>query len=98
MKRDGDLRAFTLPSETFHNWDSGNVSINCYAMLGPDMIAHTPACHSHEENYISIEMPQKLNRPNARCGDAFVVHFAYFTQTEHMDRTGLLGNYATLAP
>lgn len=96
--RNGGLQQFTLPSEQFTDYETGNISINCYAMLGSDMVEHTPACHSHEENYISIETPKRLNRQNARCGDAFVVHFAYYTQTDHMDRSGLLEEYASLAP
>ncbi len=98
LSRAGDLAEFTLPSGPFPDWETGNVSINTFAMLGKDMLEHTPACHSHEENYISIETPKRLNRLNARCGDAFVIHFAYYTQTEHMDRTGLLEEYAKLAP
>lgn len=83
---------FTLPSEQFPNFELGNISINSFAMFGKDM--HECNVAADEETYLSIRRPSELARPNARCGNAFVIHFAYHTQTEFMDKSGMLLDYA----
>jgi hypothetical protein len=88
------LEEFTLPSEQFTDWDSGNISVNCFAMLGEDMAACT--VNSDEEGYLSRSRPQALRRYNARCGNAIVIHFAYNPQTVFMDKSGMLTDYARL--
>jgi hypothetical protein len=85
---------FTLPSGQFPNYELGNISINSFAIFGRDMHACNVA--ADEETYLSMRRPQEMGRPNARCGDAMVVHFAYHTQTEFMDKSGMLLDYANL--
>jgi hypothetical protein len=89
---------FKLRSEQFSDsaWEAGRISINSFAIFGRDMLACT--VHRDEESYLSQWRPRELNRQNARAGDAALIHFAYHTQTEFMDKTGLLGDYGKLAP
>jgi hypothetical protein len=86
---------FTLPSEEFEDIETGNISINCFAMFGKDMIEMSVP--GDEEGYISKFRPTALGRMNARCGDAIVIHFSYHTQTAFMDGTGMLGDYLQIA-
>ena len=88
---------FTLPSGDFPDTTSGYISINCFAMLGEDMMATKDNVEPDEERHFSLWMPQKLKRMNARCGDAAVCHFAYHTQTANMDASGLLDEYARVS-
>ncbi len=90
------VEEFALPNENFEDIESGNISINSFAMFGKDMIEMSVP--GDEEGYISKFRPTALGRLNARCGDAIVIHFSYHTQTAFMDGTGMLGDYARLAP
>lgn len=95
--KQGKLRQeFPLRTEQFTDWEAGHISINCFAMFGKDMLE--AKVEADEEGYLSLWKPKELNRQNARCGDAVVIHFAYHTQTEYMDGTGMLSDYARLVP
>jgi hypothetical protein len=85
---------FTLPSEQFTDWEAGHISINCFAIFGKDMLECRVA--KDEEGYLSLWRPQELRRQNARAGDSLVIHFAYHTQTEFMDKSGMITDYAQL--
>jgi len=93
---------FTMPSGSFEDipygdkWAAGNISINSFAVTGTDLFGFVIPWD--EEGALSLFRPKELGRPNARCGDAFVCHFAYHTQTVTMDRSGMLAEYAALAP
>lgn len=93
-----DLSEFTLKSQVYTDdtWEDGHISINSFAIFGKDML--DCVVHKDEESYLSVWRPKELNRQNARCGDAFVIHFAYHTQTDFMDKSGMLNDYVKLAP
>lgn len=88
------VEEFKLPSYQFPDYELGNISINSFAIFGKDM--HACDVAADEETYLSKRRPQELGRTNARCGDAMVIHFAYHTQTEFMDKSGMLLDYANL--
>lgn len=87
------VEEFRLPSGEFPDFEAGYISINCFAMLGEDMLATKDNVPPDEERHFALWQPQKLGRMNARCGDAIVCHFAYHTQTQEMDQSGLLDGY-----
>lgn len=87
---------FTLPSEEFTDLETGNISINSFAMFGKDMVECNVS--PDEETYLSMTRQRETERMNARAGDAIVIHFAYHTQTEFMDKSGILTDYAWLTP
>lgn len=89
----GDISRWRLPNKTFSDYE--RVSINCIAWLGEDMAKASVS--ELEEQYLATERPAELGRPNALCGSAVVAHFAYGPQRQHLDRTGLLQEYARLA-
>jgi hypothetical protein len=96
---------FALNTQTFDDpatvpegdiWEAGHISINAFAIFGKDMLECKVA--KDEEGYLSLWRPKELNRPNARAGEAVLIHFAYHTQTDFMDKTGVLNDYVKLAP
>lgn len=90
------LEDFTLPSAVKLSEMDGNISINSFAILGKDMVECRVS--ADEETYLSRTRPRELQRPNARCGNAIVIHFAYHPQTAFMDASGMLSDYALRAP
>lgn len=82
----------------FHigNWllnDYVRVSINCISWIGDSW---TDFSAIDEEEYLSVDYPRSINRPNVIYGGFSVVHFAYFTQRNVMDASGLLDAYKRL--
>jgi hypothetical protein len=98
IENDNLVETFRLKSEQYNDptWESGRISINSFAIFGNDMAACNVA--PDEESYLAVWRPKELGRQNARCGDAMLIHFAYHTQTDFMDKTGVLNDYVRLAP
>jgi hypothetical protein len=92
------VQEFALKSEVYTDpsYEDGHISINSFAIFGKDMLACR--VEKDEESYLSMWRPKALKRQNARCGSAVLIHFAYHTQTEFMDSTGMLNDYVKLAP
>lgn len=96
--RDGSLvKEFTLPTGDFLDFESGYLSINCFAMRGDDLMAIKDNVPEDEERFFALWQPHRTRRQNARVGDAVVCHFAYHTQTQAMDNSGLLAEYAKVS-
>ena len=94
---------WSLPTEQFTTFDQGHISTNVITIFGSDLVAcaNMPAgygCRAgvpdDDESFFSLWRPRQLNRQNARVGDSVFVHFAYNTQTDFMDHTGMLAEYA----
>ena len=96
-KTDRGLKDFALDSFMLDSIDNGHISVNCFAMLGNDMVDIGDKIVSDEERYLSMYRPGELGRLNAICGDAIVVHYAYHTQREALDKTDILAQYEALA-
>jgi hypothetical protein len=98
IENDNLVDTFRLNSEQYTDpeYEAGHISINSFAIFGDDMAKCNVA--ADEEGYLSQWRPREFRRQNARCGDAMLIHFAYHTQTEYMDKTGVLNDYAKLAP
>jgi hypothetical protein len=60
------------------------VSINACVWFGRDI--RDPDTEE-EEQWLSVECAKRTNRPNMVCGSALVVHFAFWTQREHLETT-----------
>lgn len=76
------------------------VSINCMAWFGVSMQPFDGVFPDgvDEEEWVSVTLPMLLRRSNMITGQAIAVHFAFFTQRGHLDRTDVLARYAELAP
>lgn len=53
--------------------------------------------HEDEEKWLTAEAPGQFGKPNALCGTALAVHFAYTEQRRTLDALGTLDHYAQLA-
>jgi hypothetical protein len=68
-------------------------SINAVAWLGKDFAAFEGRVGTEEEDWLSVQKPKELQRPNEIYGQAVCVHFAFYTQREHLDATDILELY-----
>lgn len=70
------------------------VSINCIAWRGEDL-ANVDVL-GDEEQFLSVERPKALGRPNVVFGNFVVVHYSFYTQRDHLDATDVLARYRAL--
>lgn len=75
-----------------------HVSINCICWFGYDYndIADIEN-NDVEEEFLSCHQPEKLKRPNMICGNAFVSHFAFWSQRKALDQTEILSEYEKMS-
>jgi hypothetical protein len=76
-------------------------SVNVVSWLGDDL-RRVPEVHGgivDEELFLTVELPRRLGRSNAACGDALFAHFAFFTQRPYLEWTWphLIGHYQEIA-
>ena len=77
---------------------SGNCfSINCIAWFGRNFASFGGKVPEDEEPAVSSTISLRTGRLNAMETGAIAAHFAFFTQREEMDRSGLLDGYIRLA-
>lgn len=71
------------------------MSINCCAWFGSDFARFGGVVPSWmlDEYYLTVDMPLKLKKLNAFCGQTIVSHFAFFVQRNYLDQTDLLDRY-----
>ena len=93
-----DLAGWRFPAWTLYHYE--RVSINCIAWLGDDFAQFGGIVGSDEEQWLSVEKPQELGRPNVIAGGVghMCAHFAFYPQRAVMDASGLLERYAALVP
>ena len=75
--------------------DYTRVSINCISWRGEDL--KNVEVLGDEEQFLSVEHPKALGRPNIVFGNFVVVHYSFFTQRDHLDATDVLARYRSLA-
>ncbi len=74
------LSAYYLPSKSLEEYQ--RFSINCVCWWGKDKLQ----IGKPEEPWVAWEEPIRRQRPNFFVGDALMVHFAYHTQIERLER------------
>ncbi len=76
-------------------------SVNVISWLGDDLreVAEVHNAIVDEELFLTVDLPRKLARPNAGCGDAVFAHLAFFTQRPYLEWTWpqLIGHYQRIA-
>lgn len=73
-------------------------SINFCAWFGADFRLFNGWVRGDDEEFLSREMPARLERPNAVCGRSLVSHFAFATQRETLEKSDLLQRYRQHTP
>lgn len=88
LSKNANLKDFYIPNFEHENL---RVSINCLSWFGKDF--ENVSVNEDEEQEVSVDIPNRLNRKNCIFGEYVVVHFGFFTQREHLDKTDILQNY-----
>ncbi len=98
----GDIKAGSLDKwrRSFSTWIALNferISINAISWYGRDMSRVDRTGKDDDEQYLSVEYPKMMNRHNVIVGQPMCVHYAFYTQREHLDTTNVLAMYRALA-
>jgi hypothetical protein len=91
--RTGQLEAFRVPDREIR---LSRFSINAIGFFGSDIVGlgdrfHPPS--GDEEEWLSVTLPTKLDRPGKIFGDLIVAHFSFYTQERQLLRTNILDSY-----
>jgi hypothetical protein len=88
--------AYRFKDRTLKNYE--RFSINAMAWMGRDFAEFDGKVGGDEEPWLSVIKPSELGRPNMICGDALFVHFAFYTQRDHLEaNSNALDVYTALA-
>jgi len=71
-------------------------SINCIAWLGEEFAKFHGVVEPDEEQWLSVTKPQQILKPCVVYGQPICVHFSFYTQRQHLDKTGILERYKEL--
>jgi hypothetical protein len=85
----------------FRPWILGyyeRVSINSISWLGAEFEKFSGVVDRDEEQWLSVEKPKMLGKPNIIFGDALCAHYAFHTQRVYLDATDVLSRYRRLLP
>ena len=90
-----NLSKFKFSSWQLHYYE--RVSINVISWLGNEFAKFNGQVGEDEEQWLSVEKPQQLGRPNVIFGESLCAHFSFYTQRNHLDKTNILEQYNNLA-
>lgn len=93
----------SLAKFRFHGkWDfyyHERFSINCVSWLGPALARDCGGdVGDDEEHVVTTVLPGRVGKLNTIYGGFCAVHFAFYTQREHLDSLGVLEQYARHVP
>ena len=74
------------------------VSINAISWLGEDFATFNGAVGRDEEQWLSVEKPHSIGRPNVILGNKLCAHYAFYTQRPELDKTNILNEYKQMEP
>lgn len=89
-----------LESFFFKNWilhDYNRVSINVISWLGKTFREFNGKVGIDEEEWLSVNKPLLLKRPNVIFGESLFSHYSFFTQREFLDKTDVLDRYKKIS-
>jgi hypothetical protein len=95
----GRLELWKLPELPINGFR--RFSVNVISWFGEEL-AQVPEVHGgivDEELFLTVDLPRRLGRPNAGCGDALFAHLAFFTQRPYLEWTWpqLIDHYREVA-
>ena len=82
------------------NWilfEYNRVSINAISWLGKTFLEFNGLVGIDEEEWLSVDKPRDLKRPNVIFGNSLFSHYSFFTQREFLDRTDVLSKYRKIS-
>jgi len=93
---DNYLSKLKTPPKLFDNWMLNNyerVSINCISWLGEEFAKFEGKVDHDEESWLSVVRPDTTKNPNMIYGGVYCVHYAFYTQREHVNKMNILKQY-----
>jgi hypothetical protein len=92
--KDGQIEKWKTSFRLWDLWHYERVSINCVSWLGS--VFENLTVGADEEQWLSCEKPSRLKKANLLVHEPICVHFSFFTQREHLDKTDILEQYDSL--
>ena len=72
------------------------VSINCISWLGSTFSEFDGQVGHDEEQWLACDAPVLKNKMNIIYGGFVCVHYSFFTQRDHLDKTDILQLYKNI--
>ncbi len=94
-----DVKQNTLNKYKFPKWilaEYQRVSINCISWLGSEFAKFSGEVGKDEEQWLSVDKPKSIKKPNVIYGDAIFSHYAFHTQRPFMDESNFVKKYREL--
>lgn len=91
-----DVESDSIDRWRFERWEMPQperFSINFCAWFGRDFQLFEGRVEGDDEEFLACEVPRRLARTNAVCGRALVSHYAFGSQREALENSGLLEQY-----
>lgn len=93
LKKEKSLQRFRFEGEWFL-YNKDRVSINCISWIGSEFRASCNGIIAHdEEKDIAEDIPHRTNKYNTIYGGFCCVHYAFYTQRDHLDSLGYEEKY-----
>lgn len=78
----------------FMNYE--RVSINCISWLGDEFKDFEGIVIGDEEDWLTTKKPKEIKKMNCMFGGFTVIHYAFYTQRPHLDKTNILSLYKSI--
>lgn len=92
---ENELERLYIPNWIFFDYEW--VSINVICWKGSDFALFNGIVDPDEERWLTMHKTKELQMPNQIVGDSLFVHYAYYPQRPHVDRTDILQTYESVS-
>jgi hypothetical protein len=89
-----DKISFVLPD--WYLFNNERVSINVISWRGDEFLKFNGNVGLDEEQWLSVDKPKSIGKYNKIIGNTLFVHYSFYTQREHLDKTDILEKYKEL--
>lgn len=96
----GNIEKGDLSKYKYQSWilsDYERISINSLCWFGKDFKQFGGVVAADEEPWLASIKPSEVKRPGCINGEALCVHFAFYTQRDLLDKSGILEKYKILS-
>lgn len=93
--KSGKLEDFFMSN--WNLYDYARVSINCICFLGKTFAEFGGRVGIDEEQWLAVDAPRHLSRPNRIIGNTLFSHYAFFSQRPYLDTTDILSKYRDIS-
>lgn len=93
--KNGNSKEFFMSN--WNLYDYKRVSINCISFLGKTFAEFGGRVGIDEEQWLAVDAPRHLSRPNRIIGETLFSHYAFFSQRPYLDSTDILSKYRDIS-